>query len=290
MTAIATVSRTSVNAGSPACASHRSRAWWWRRMPWVVTTCLACGGHVGPWPTVHSQGRCQHVAEWHHVHHRESARAPDHAGPAGRRFDFGLKLPDDVLSGGQRQVDIELGEVIFTAGTAKIPEGRLRRCSIASPQPYANTAVAAFATIVASAHAEALAFERAVAVQAELAHRLDTRVEAKTRIEVTTEVEPTTPLVSLQEEIGLSHFLFDTDKSVIRPQIRQPFDRPDRGSDQCPWRGLVAHHWPRRLACQQRLQHEAWHAAGTGSCRRDLRKTGPGRAPKIARRNRFSRK
>ena len=134
------------------------------------------------------------------------------------RFDFGVKLPEAVMEGGSRQVDIELGEVIFARNSAAIPadSGEMLDRIADTVRKHGGGRI----SIVARGAAESLAFQRAQAVQAEIGRRLDAAIAGRTRIDVTTEVEPLEPLISLDRAIGLSRLLFDTDKADIRPQYR----------------------------------------------------------------------
>ena len=132
------------------------------------------------------------------------------------RFDFGVKLPEGAIGGGEALVDIELGEVLFDRDSARIPAASKEMLDrlAATVREHGGGRL----TIVAHADEEALAFRRAQAVQTEIAQRLDTELAAKTSIEVATQVEPLEPLISLEQAIALSNLLFDTDKSTIRTQ------------------------------------------------------------------------
>ncbi|RDZ29314.1 CARDB domain-containing protein [Lysobacter silvisoli] len=133
------------------------------------------------------------------------------------RFDFGVKLPAGEIRGGRSETDVELGEVMFEAGSDQVKDDyaplfgkiaqRLREADGGS------------VTIAAQAEAEALAFARARAVQAALSQQLDPELAKKVRIDVVAGSDAT--LVSLDQAIKLGELLFDTDQATIRPQYRE---------------------------------------------------------------------
>ncbi|MGO1069122.1 DUF7507 domain-containing protein, partial [Lysobacter sp. CA199] len=141
------------------------------------------------------------------------------------RFDFGVKLPPGEISGGKSDTDVELGQVMFEAGSAKVKPDyapmfedvveRLRDAGGGS------------VTVTAQAEEEALAFARARAVQAELLKRLesDPELARKVQVDVVAGVDASQALVSQAVEgrdpsIRLGELLFDTDQATIRPQYK----------------------------------------------------------------------
>ncbi|QCW27309.1 DUF11 domain-containing protein [Lysobacter enzymogenes] len=134
------------------------------------------------------------------------------------RFDFGVKLPPGEVSGAKSETDVELGEVMFESGSAKVKEsyapmfaqiaGRLRDAGGGS------------VTVSAQAQEEALAFARARAVQAALLKQLegDPALASKVSVDVVAGTDAT--LVSLDPAIRLGEVLFDTDQATIKPQYR----------------------------------------------------------------------
>ncbi|MGO4263764.1 DUF7507 domain-containing protein, partial [Lysobacter sp. TAB13] len=136
------------------------------------------------------------------------------------RFDFGVKLPPGEIGSGKSNTDVELGEVIFEAGSAKVkPDyapmfediaGRLREAGGGS------------VTVTAQAEEEALAFARARAVQAELLKQLepDPDLAHKVQVDVVAGVDASQALVSLDPSIRLGEVLFDTDQATIKPKYK----------------------------------------------------------------------
>ncbi|ROU07236.1 DUF7507 domain-containing protein [Lysobacter enzymogenes] len=134
------------------------------------------------------------------------------------RFDFGVKLPPGEVSGAKSETDVELGEVMFESGSAKVKEsyapmfaqiaGRLRDAGGGS------------VTVSAQAEEEALAFARARAVQAALLKQVegDPALASKVKVDVVAGTDAT--LVSLDPAIRLGEVLFDTDQATIKPQYR----------------------------------------------------------------------
>jgi len=131
------------------------------------------------------------------------------------RFDFGVRLPEGEIGPGKSETDIELGEVLFEAGSATVkPEYAPLFANIAGKlREYDGGRV----TITAQAEAESIAFARASAVQAELAKQLSPELAAKTQIDVAV---GTQTVVSLDAAIRLGEVLFDTDKATIKPAYR----------------------------------------------------------------------
>jgi uncharacterized repeat protein (TIGR01451 family) len=132
------------------------------------------------------------------------------------RFDFGVRLPDGRLGGGQSRVDIQLAEVLFAPGSDEI-----RAEHVAALDRIAGTVRehgGGRLTVTATGDGEALALRRAQAVQAALLQRLDAGVRERTSVAVVSRVEPEQSLVALGDRIGLGHLLFDTDREAIRPQ------------------------------------------------------------------------
>ncbi|MFD0322374.1 Ig-like domain-containing protein [Lysobacter gummosus] len=136
------------------------------------------------------------------------------------RFDFGVKLPPGEIGSGKSNTDVELGEVIFEAGSAKVKSdytpmfediaGRLREAGGGS------------VTVTAQAEEEALAFARARAVQAELLKQLesDPDLAHKVQVDVVAGVDASQALVSLDPSIRLGEVLFDTDQATIKPKYK----------------------------------------------------------------------
>ncbi|WP_160329605.1 CARDB domain-containing protein [Lysobacter capsici] len=136
------------------------------------------------------------------------------------RFDFGVKLPPGEIGSSKSNTDVELGEVFFEAGSAKVKTdytpmfqdiaGKLRDAGGGS------------VTVTAQAEEEALAFARARAVQTELMRQLesDPELARKVQVDVVAGVDASQALVSLDPAIRLGEVLFDTDQATIKPQYK----------------------------------------------------------------------
>ncbi|SDY36167.1 conserved repeat domain-containing protein, partial [Lysobacter sp. yr284] len=134
------------------------------------------------------------------------------------RFDFGVKLPPGEVSGMKSETDVELGEVMFEPGSAKVKQsyapmfeqiaGRLRDAGGGS------------VTVSAQAQEEALAFARARAVQAALLKQLESDPALASKVSVDVVAGTDATLVSLDPAIRLGEVLFDTDQATIKPQYR----------------------------------------------------------------------
>ena len=149
------------------------------------------------------------------------------------RFDFGVQVPGMPLGGGTGEVDIDLGQVFFADGSADVPAahaalferiaGRLRDSG------------GGRVIVTAQADDLVLAFQRATAVRAALDARLDAESRRATAIELRTRVDGQAALVTLDQDIGLGHPLFDTGSAAIRPQYRPLLDaiadRIERGPE-----------------------------------------------------------
>ena len=140
------------------------------------------------------------------------------------RFDWGVKLPVQEVGGGQRQVELELGEVFFAPGSAEVQ---------ARYQPVVEAMAAkvrehsgAEVVIQANADSEALAFERAEAVKVALLAQLDDAVAKGVIVSTRAKVDDATSLVAgvTADGVLLGTVLFDTDTSVIRPGFEPLLD------------------------------------------------------------------
>ena len=135
------------------------------------------------------------------------------------RFDFGVKLPVQVLEGGERKADLELGEVIFTPGSAEVREAYLPAIEqmASKVDEYRGGEV----VIVADGDSEGLAFARAAAVRDALQARVGAEAKAGLSVVLRTRVDDPHSLVAGVDASGtlLGTVLFDTDKSNIRPEF-----------------------------------------------------------------------
>jgi uncharacterized repeat protein (TIGR01451 family) len=130
------------------------------------------------------------------------------------RFDFGVKLPAGDIGGDKSETEIELGDVLFEPGSAKVKDeyAPMFDTVAAKLREYDGGHI----TITAQAEEEVLAFARARAVQDALTTRLDPALAARTKVDVVTDVSQS-PLVSLGRAIELGTVLFDTDQATIKP-------------------------------------------------------------------------
>jgi len=146
------------------------------------------------------------------------------------RFDFGVRLPDGRMGGGQSRVDIDLADVLFAPGSAEIDPGHATAIDriAATVREYGGGRL----TVTANGDGEVLALRRAQAVQAALLQRLDAGVRERTSVDVVSRVDPGQSLVALGDTVALGHLLFDTDHAGIRPQyqalIRELADTVER--------------------------------------------------------------
>jgi len=135
------------------------------------------------------------------------------------RFDFGVKLPVELIEGDQQQVELELGEVIFAPGSAQIREQYSPVIARISDKviEYRGGEV----LVSANGDSEALAFERAEAVKTALLRSLPEDLAKALTVSVRTELDdPSTLLVGVAEDGPLlGTVLFDTDKAVVKPKF-----------------------------------------------------------------------
>ena len=141
------------------------------------------------------------------------------------RFDFGVKLPEQVIEGGEEQVELELGEVFFAPGSAEVREKYLPviEAMAAKVRQYQGGEV----VIHANGDSESLAFDRASAVKAALLDKLDAASAKGLVVSARGSVDDPGSLVVGVDEGGalLGTVLFDTDKSTIRPEFEPLLDK-----------------------------------------------------------------
>lgn len=136
------------------------------------------------------------------------------------RFDFGARLPAGGLRGGEG-VDVELGEVLFAAGSAEVSA---QHAGILDE--IAARIVAAGGGVV-TIHAEAeglpLAFARAEAVRAALDQRLPAEAREALRIELAPDAGVAAALTPHSVELG--EVLFALGSHEVRPAYGPLLDR-----------------------------------------------------------------
>jgi outer membrane protein OmpA-like peptidoglycan-associated protein len=141
------------------------------------------------------------------------------------RVDFGVKLRVEEIQGGEQQVELELGEVIFAPCSAKLREEYL---------PVVDqiaTKVAEYrggeVLISANGDSEALAFERATVVKTALLEKVPADIAGALTVSVRAEPDDPSSMVVGIAEGGplLGTVLFDTDKSTVKPQFLPMLDK-----------------------------------------------------------------
>ena len=141
------------------------------------------------------------------------------------RFDFGVKLPVEEIQGGEQRVELELGEVIFAPGSAGLREEYLPVIEriAAKVTEYRGGEV----LISANGDSEALAFDRATAVKTALLEKVPADVASALMVSVRAEPDNPSSMVVGIAEGGplLGTVLFDTDRSVVKPQFLPLLDK-----------------------------------------------------------------
>ena len=141
------------------------------------------------------------------------------------RFDWGVKLPEQVIEGGSKQVELEMGEVFFAPGSAEVREKYLPviESMAAKVREYQGGEV----VIHANADSEGLAFDRANAVKTALLDKLDAASAKGLVVSARGTVDDPSSMIVGVEEGGalLGTVLFDTDKSTIKPVFEPLLDK-----------------------------------------------------------------
>jgi uncharacterized repeat protein (TIGR01451 family) len=141
------------------------------------------------------------------------------------RFDFGVKLPLQEIQGGEQQVELELGEVIFAPGSARLREEYLPVVEriAAKATEYRGGEV----LVSANGGSEALAFDRATAVKTALLEKVPADIAAALAVSVRAEPDDPSSMVVGIAEGGplLGTVLFDTDKSTVKSQFLPMLDK-----------------------------------------------------------------
>jgi len=147
------------------------------------------------------------------------------------RFDFGVKLPVQVLEGGERKVELELGEVIFAPASAEVREAYLP--AIRKMAERVDEYRGGDVVIVADGSSQELAFARAAAVRDVLQGMVGAEAQAGLNVVLRTQVNDPHSLVAGVDAGGalLGTVLFDTDKSSIRPEFEALLDAVARRLD-----------------------------------------------------------
>src|SRR5690606_18215728 len=140
-------------------------------------------------------------------------------------YDFGVKCPPGLIEGGTEEVEMLMDEVIFAPGSAEVRARYLPAIEAMAEKvrQYKGGEV----VITANADSEGLAFDRANAVKAALLAKLDAESAKGLSVTARADVDDPNSLVVGVDEGGalLGTVLFDTDKSVIRPEFEPLLDR-----------------------------------------------------------------
>ena len=140
------------------------------------------------------------------------------------RFDFGVKLPSGVIQGGRKEVEIELGSVMFQPGSsvieAKYDDVIKQIADKVTEQGGGNL------LITATGDSDALAVSRANAMDKAVRAKLTEPAASNLSVTVRTDVADPHSLVVATNAQGylLGTFLFDTDKADIRPEFEPTLD------------------------------------------------------------------
>ncbi|HRP71557.1 MAG TPA: OmpA family protein, partial [Luteimonas sp.] len=140
------------------------------------------------------------------------------------RFDFGVQLPVQVIEGGRRVLELELGEVLFAPESSEVRAEYLP--AIGRMAAKVNEHGGGEVVVTATATREALAFARAEAVRDALSARVDAAAKPAVSVVLRTEAEdPHSMLAGLHgSELLLGTVLFDTDRAAIRPEFESLLD------------------------------------------------------------------
>ncbi|KWS05974.1 conserved repeat domain protein [Lysobacter capsici AZ78] len=133
------------------------------------------------------------------------------------RFDFGVKLPPGEIPGTQEQVEMRIGEVMFSPGSAQVTPQYLPAIeNMASKiKQYGGGEI----VITANGENETLAMDRALAVRKSLETMVDPQLFKALQISVRTDPQdPATMVVGFAQWPLLGTVLFDTDKATIKPK------------------------------------------------------------------------
>jgi outer membrane protein OmpA-like peptidoglycan-associated protein len=141
------------------------------------------------------------------------------------RFDWGVKLPEQLIEGGSKQVELEMGEVFFAPGSAEVRAQYLPviEAMAAKVSEYQGGEV----VIHANGDSEGLAFDRANAVKAALLEKLDAASAKGLVVSARGTVDDPSSMIVGVDEGGalLGTVLFDTDKSTIRSEFHPLLDK-----------------------------------------------------------------
>jgi uncharacterized repeat protein (TIGR01451 family)/fimbrial isopeptide formation D2 family protein len=135
------------------------------------------------------------------------------------RFDFGVQLPVEEITGAEDVVELELGQVLFAPGSSALRTTYLPVIDRIAAQVQAHHGGELL--IAADGESQPLAFGRATAVKAALLDKLEPATAAALTISLRTDVGDPASMTAGIEAGGarLGTVLFDTDKAVVKPQF-----------------------------------------------------------------------
>jgi len=140
------------------------------------------------------------------------------------RFDFGVKLPPGLVEGRREEVEMVLGEVLFEPESAQVRPQYLGTVDAIAQQVRERGA--GEVVISANGESEALAYDRAKAVREALLAKLTPEQAAGVTVSLRGDLQdPSSTLLSLGESPVLGTVLFDTDKSIIKPEFVPIIDK-----------------------------------------------------------------
>ncbi|MEL1265892.1 OmpA family protein [Pseudoxanthomonas putridarboris] len=130
------------------------------------------------------------------------------------RFDFGVKVPEDVIEGGTRDLRMDLGEVVFEANSAVVrPQyAKVIEHMAAQVRTHGGGAV----DITGFGGDPELALARAKAVHEALLAQLPSDLAGKVDVSVRGETDGP-EVLTYGQRIGIGEVFFDTDKSTVKP-------------------------------------------------------------------------
>ena len=138
------------------------------------------------------------------------------------RFDFGVKLPSGLVAGAVQARELEIGEVLFSPGSAEVRPQFVPAVGKMAEQLRANPAT----EVVISANGESaeLAYARAKAVEAVLLEALGPQQAGELKISLRGDGDKGL-LLSLGVNPQLGQILFMDDSDAIRPEYMKMIER-----------------------------------------------------------------
>lgn len=138
------------------------------------------------------------------------------------RFDFGVKVPEQIIEGGEKTLEMSLGEVVFEANSAVVrPQyapviehmaGQVRK------HGGGEVEVAGFGGT------PELALARAKAVREALLAQLPADIGERVQVKVRGETDGA-EVLTYGNRISLGEVFFDTDKSTVKPAYAPVIDK-----------------------------------------------------------------